>query len=229
MCLLVNPLEYLRLQLRLEGKKVVHGNLLRQVEVVPDEEVPLLLIAQLADENLVAYFDEAMQTELREELAKQVFQFKFPNIDPLSAFLQNRDISFEVGHYRTYIFPERYASFKDETVHRYSNHDLKVQAFGFDGFAEEVYAVENDGKIISACVSTRENEFCGEAWVYTDEAYRHQGLAQKAVGAWANGLLTVGKVPFYSHKIQNVESANLAKRLGLQPAFEEIVFARLAA
>ena len=53
----MKPLDYLRLQLRLEGKEIIGDNLLRQVEVVPDEEMPLFLIAQLADEYLVAYFD----------------------------------------------------------------------------------------------------------------------------------------------------------------------------
>jgi GNAT superfamily N-acetyltransferase len=224
MSLLVNPPDTLRLQLRLEGKDIVDGNLLRQVEVVPDEAVPLILIAQLADENLAIYFDEAMQTGLREELVKQVSRFKFPNVDSLPAFLQSRNISFEVGHYKTYIFPEEHASFKDETVHRYSRHDSKVQAFGFDVFAESVYAIELHDKIVSACVSARENDFCGEAWVYTDEDYRHQGFAQRVVSAWAMRLISVGKVPFYSHKIQNIASANLAKRLGLQPVFEEIIF-----
>jgi len=220
----MNPLDYLRLQLRLEGKEIVNGNLLRQVEIVPDEEVPLMLVAQLANENFVTYFDEDLELELRTELTKQVSKFTFPNVDPLSAFLQSGNITFEVGHYKTYIFPESYASFKDETAKCYSKHDPKVQAFGFDGFAESVYAIELGDKIVSACVSTRENEFCGEAWVYTDPEYRRQGLAQKVVSAWAMSLISAGKVPFYSHKIQNIESANLTKRLGLRPMFEETVF-----
>jgi predicted GNAT family acetyltransferase len=58
--------------------------------------------------------------------------------------------------------------------------------------------------------------------VYTDEAYRHQGFAQKAVNAWAGSLMEQGKVPFYSHKIENAASRNLAKKLGLQSVFEEI-------
>ena len=220
----MNPLDYLRLQLRLEGKEIIGDNLLKQVEVVPDEEVPLFLIAQLADENLVAYFDEALQTELHEALQARLSDFALPDIDRLSSFLQSRNISFEVGHYKTYIFPEHYASFEDEAVGRFSKHHSKVQDFGFDGFAESVYEIERDGKIVSACVSTRENDFCGEAWVYTDPEYRNQGLAQKVVGAWAASLISAGKVPFYSHKVQNSASANLAKRLSLQPGFEEIVF-----
>ena len=220
----MNPLDYLRLQLRLEGKEIVSDNLLRQVEIVRDEDVPLFLLAQLADESLVAYFDEALQTELREQLKARLSSFALPNIESLSSFLQSINISFEVGQYKTYIFPERYASFENEAAGRFSKHYSKVQDFGFDGFSESVYAIERDGKIVSACVSTRENDFCGEAWVYTDPEYRNQGLAQKVVGAWATSLILAGKVPFYSHKVQNTASANLAKRLSLQPVFEEIVF-----
>jgi len=221
----MNPLEYLRLQLRLEGKEVIKGKLLRQVEIVLDEEVPLMLIAQLMDQNVVAYFDETLQPELHEELAKLCSEISFLNIDLLSTFLQQRDILFELGHYKTYIFPDTHIAFSDETAKHYSKHDPKVQLFGFDGFVESVYAIEQNNKIISACVSTREDDFCGEAWVYTDERYRHQGLAPKVVGVWAMNLISAGKVPFYSHKIQNVASTNLANRLGLQPMFEEIVFA----
>src|SRR5262245_43880071 len=103
----MNPLDYLRRQLRLEGKEIFDDSLLRQVEVVPDEEIPLLLIAQLADENLVAYFDEALSTELREPLQARLSNFTFPNVDTFSSFLQSRHISFEVGQYKTYIFPEQ--------------------------------------------------------------------------------------------------------------------------
>jgi hypothetical protein len=219
----MNPLDYLRLQLRLEGKEIIKDNLLRQVEVVPDQEMPLMLIARLADSNVVAYFDEALQAKLHEELTKRVSEITFPNVEAFSAFLQSRNISFEAGYYKTYIFPERNASFKDETVNCYSKYDPKVQDFGFDGFAESIYAIERSDKIVSACVSARENESCGEAWVYTDPEYRYKGLAQKVVGIWATKLISAGKVPFYSHKIENTASANLAKHLGLQPLFEEIV------
>jgi hypothetical protein len=219
----MNPLDYLLLQLRLEGKEIIRDNLLRQAEVVPDEEVPLMLIAQLADSNVLAYFDETLRTGLRTELIRQVSNMVFPNVEPLSTFLQSESISFEIGHYKTYISPEQYVSFKDDVVTCYSKHDSKIQDFGFDGFAESVFAIERDGKIVSACVSTRENDSCGEAWVYTNPGYRNQGLAQKVVGAWAMSLISVGKVPFYSHKIQNIASANLAKHLELRPVFEEIV------
>ena len=219
----MNPLEYLRLQLRLEGKEIIHGNLLSQVEIVPDEEMPLMAIAQLVDSNLVAYFDEGLQMEFREDLRQQISEISFPNVERLCAFLQNRNVIFEVGHYKTYIFPKGYVSFADTVVGQFSKHDPNVQDFGFDGFAESVYAIAQDSKILSACVSIRENDVCGEAWVYTAPEHRHQGFAQKVVGAWATSLMLAEKVPFYSHEIDNQASANLAKRLGLEPVFEEVV------
>ncbi len=222
----MNPLEYLHLQLRLEGKVIIHGDLLRQVEIVPDEEMPLMIIARLSNADIVAYYDETLQAEVHKELGKRIQDVAFPEISPLLAFLGTQNISVAAGHYKTYVFPAHIVHTVDD-VRCVSKHDPLIQAFGFGGFADSVYAIERDGKIVSACVSTRENDRCGEAWVYTDEKYRHQGLAQRTVGMWAQGLIRAGKTPFYSHKIDNVASANLAKRLGLMPVFEEIVCSKL--
>jgi predicted GNAT family acetyltransferase len=62
--------------------------------------------------------------------------------------------------------------------------------------------------------------------VYTNPEYRKQGFAQKVVNTWAGSLIDAGKVPFYSHKIENAASANLARKLGLRPVFEEISIAQ---
>jgi hypothetical protein len=222
----VNPIDYLHLQLRLEGKSVIGDTRLHLVEAVPGEEMPLLLIAQPIDGKSVAYVDEALNSDLQEELIRRVRSVQFPQIGPLLEFLDIENISFEAGHYKTYWIPAHAAVFADEEVACRSRQDPKVQAFGFGGFAEWVYGIERDGKMVSACVSARENDYCGEAWVFTEPAFRHQGLAQKAVSAWAEGLISAGKLPFYSHKVENNASASLARRLGLPPVFEEIVVAR---
>jgi GNAT acetyltransferase-like protein len=216
----MDPLSYLHLQMRLEGKALVGKRFMRQVEAVPGEEMPLLLIAQLADKELVTYYDEAIATHLGGELAKIFLEIQFPEIDSLLNLLRLRDISFEVGHYKTYVFPAR--PVRDTEVICFTKQDPKVKAFGFDGFGEGIYALEQDGHIVSACVSARENDRCGEAWVYTDVEHRHRGFALKVVNAWAGSLIENGKVPFYSHKLENAASASLARKLGLQPAFEEI-------
>jgi RimJ/RimL family protein N-acetyltransferase len=218
-------LGYLHVQMRLEGKALVRQHFMRQVEVVPDEEMPLLLIAQLANEEIVAYYDETISSDFQKKLAAIILDIEFPKVDSVLNILRSHSVQFDVGHYKTYIFHSQAP--KDRNVIRLSKHNPKVQAFGFDGFAEQVYVIECDGNIVSACVSTRENERCGEAWAYTDPAYRNQGFAQKVVNAWAGSLMEVGKVPFYSHKIENIASANLARKLGLHPVFEEICITQI--
>ncbi len=220
----MDPRDYLHLQLRLEGKDVLHDDQLRQVEVVPGEEMPLMIVTQLADKRILAYYDEAIQPELHVELAKRIKDIRFPEINSILEFLKTQIISFQVGHYKTYLFPEHIENSVQEDVSCLSKQESLVQEFGFGDFAENVFVIERDGKVVSACVSTRENQFGGEAWVHTDPEYRGRGLAQKVVSSWAGSLIRTNKVPFYSHDIGNISSAKLAKRLKLQPVFEEIVF-----
>ena len=57
----------------------------------------------------------------------------------------------------------------------------------------------------------------------TAQNERGKGLGTIVVSRWASEMLRAGIVPFYSHAIDNIPSARLAKRLGLIPMFEEIV------
>jgi RimJ/RimL family protein N-acetyltransferase len=221
----MEPLEYLHLQLRLEGNEVVQECFLHQVEVVPGEEVPLMLIVQLAKREWVAYYAEYIFPDLQKELAARIHEIEFPKIEPLLNILEQRNIQFDVGHYKTYVFPSMPGN--DSAVSCFSKEDPKARAFGFEGFAGNVYAIEQDDRIVSTCVSTRENKKCGEAWVYTSPEYRHHGFAQRVASAWAKSLMDVGKIPFYSHKIENLASANLAKKLNVQPMFEEIAIQQM--
>ncbi|MBC7879132.1 MAG: GNAT family N-acetyltransferase [Anaerolineales bacterium] len=214
---------YLHMQLRLEGKYPIGNDLLKQVEIVPDEDMPLMLFAQLSDNQMIAYYDETLLSEIHTELAKRIQGIVFPEIEPLLDVLKAQNILFEIGHYKTYIFPSQFADLSNINVICLHKHAPNVQAFGFDDFSDKIYAIEREGRIRAACVSTRENEFCGEAWVYTDPEFRNRGFAQMVASIWATNLISAGKVPFYSHKMENIASANLANRLGLDPIFEEIV------
>ncbi len=214
----MQPLEYLHLQMQLEGREIRRGCFLGQVEIVPGEEMPLVLIARLANEEPVAYYAEDLPPDLQKRLSAAVMDF--PECIPLLHVLRDHEIECELEHYKTYIFPVQPAS--EPGVLCLSKQDSRVKDLGFDGFAEEVHAAACDDRLVAACVSTRENQACGEAWVYTLPQYRRRGVAQKVVRAWARSLMQAGKVPFYSHNIQNEASAGLAYKLGLRPVFEEV-------
>src|SRR5688500_2853534 len=156
----MKALDYLHLQMRLEGMEVIHGSLLRQVEVVPGEELPILLIAQPADAGPVVYYDEALSSDLQQDLSVHVPEIQFPQIDPLLRVLKTHNLNVQIGRYKTYLFPIQ-ADNHNEVV-CLSKNDPAIKAFGFDGFAENVYAIKRNGVVISACVSARENSRCGE-------------------------------------------------------------------
>ncbi|HSL28513.1 MAG TPA: GNAT family N-acetyltransferase, partial [Anaerolineales bacterium] len=177
-------------------------------------------IAQLSDAGLVVYYGEGISLKLQQAISVRIPEIEFPHVEPLLQVLTAHHIDPQVGHYKTYVVPSRSAHQRD--VLCLSKHDPSVKVFGFDVFADRVYAVQKNEAMISACVSARENASCGEAWVYTAPEYRGLGFAQKVVRAWAGSLTDAGKVPFYSHKLENTASANLAAKLGLQPVFEEI-------
>lgn len=185
--------------------------------------MPLMILVRLADGQVVFACEESLSPKLYMELKKRTPETVFPMIDPLLDFLISAEISFAVGHYKTYMVPGHIASRSNSDVKHLPSENPLVQAFGFGGSTGNVYAIERGGGIVSACMSVRENAFCGEAWVYTDPQYRRLGFARQAVSAWAQNMIVAGKVPFYSHKLTNIASANLANRLELQPVFEEIV------
>jgi len=88
----MNPLTYLHLQMRLEGKEIVKGCLMRQADVVPGEELPLVLIAQLVIAELMVYYDEAISSALQKELAANTDDIEFPRIDSLLHILERHHV-----------------------------------------------------------------------------------------------------------------------------------------
>ncbi len=220
----MESLDYLHLQMKLEGKGLdSDGRLVRQ-EVVAGETLtlPLVLLAQLGDGQVACYLQAGLPVDLQAELSELAGQLEFPHIEPLLACLRQGGLRCQAGHYKTYTFPEHYRSVETGGVQCLPSDDPRVKTFGFAGLAEQVYAIEDEGVVVSACVSVRQNSACAECWVYTLPQYRRRGLAQLAAAAWTRSMLAAGRLPFYSHKIENLGSANLAGRLELIPLFEEI-------
>ena len=79
-----------------------------------------------------------------------------------------------------------------------------------------VFGVIRDDRVVSACSSSRENDTSAEAWVWTEPEYRGRDYAQQSVAAWARDLQERGKVPFYSHHIDNDASRSVARKLKLK-------------
>ncbi len=218
---MMDLVDYLHIQMELEGLHLNQDGLITSPGLEHDDQ-PLVLIAQTLDGRTVTYLHEMLSVPLREELSAHQSQVRFPKIEALLNLLDSYGLRYKVGHFKTYVFPPHYAEADTSRVACLQRDDPRIQNFGFDQLADQVYAVEQAGVILSACVSVRQNAKCAEAWVFTACEQRGRGLAQLAVTAWAKHVMQDGIVPFYSHKIDNTASAHLANKLGLIPVFEEI-------
>jgi hypothetical protein len=218
--LAMQPIDYLHLQMELEGIKRCDGNLITRAS--PNvEEFPLVLLASTSDGQKFICFDNSLQLALCDMLSLIELQsFKMESAIELFGLF---GIKTKSGYSKTYIFPNSFAVADIENVKCFNQHDPKVVAFGFAGLADKVYAIEQDGRIVSACVSSRQNSKSAEAWVFTHPDHRRKGIAQQVVTAWAGSLQREGIIPFYSHEIENVSSANLAGKLKLIHMFDEVV------
>lgn len=219
----MKPVDYLHLQMELEGIKQCDNNLITRIS--PDtREFPLAIYVLTSDREEVVCFDDKLPQELLGKLmeaSRQTFR-----VGSLSEIFYSARIVTTVGYFKTYIFPDYFADIFLNDVICFNRDNPKIVAFGFDGLAEKVYAIERDGKIVSACVSARQNSKAGEAWVFTHPDHRRKGLAQRTVSVWAGSLQREGLVPFYSHEVKNFSSAGLAQKLNLIPTFEETVVER---
>ncbi len=217
---IMKPIDYLHLQMELEGIRVSGGNLITRAHPAV-EDFPLVLVADFNSGEKVVYFDDTIPRVVYDRL--EVSNLQVSEIALAAKEFSSCGINTEVGSFKTYIFPENYTDVEVELVKCFQQDDPKVIDFGFNSLAEQVFAIEQDGKIISACVSSRQNKQSAESWVRTDPEHRGKGLAQQVVSAWARSVLREGKTPFYSHAVENFGSSRVAYKLNLVHVYDETV------
>lgn len=221
----MKPIDYLHRQIELEGIQRVSNDLI--IRATPNtDDFPLVLLACTSDGEILLCFDELISEEIRNKLSKDDLQ-AFKTESAIEVF-EKSGIHTKANHFKTYIFPDSFEFKNIETVKCFSHDDPKIIAFGFNGLADKVFAIENEGVILSACVSSRQNSTSAEAWVFTHSNHRKKGLAQQVVTAWARSMKKEGLTPFYSHNIENINSGLLAKRLKLIKVFEETVIEKVS-
>jgi RimJ/RimL family protein N-acetyltransferase len=109
---------------------------------------------------------------------------------------------------KSYTYPEKYTRLRDREIEMLSENDL--------------CRLRVDGEFASACSSSRRNQHAAEAYVYTDERFRRQGYGRRVVRAWAQRVRRSGRVPFYSHLIDNTASQRLALSLGFEWYIDDV-------
>lgn len=185
------------------------------------EESPLMVLAQGSDGCNEIYINKALPSSLQNKIRSR--KFYYSDAESADRLICSEGIRAKSEHFKTCIFPESYFNADTSGVKCLMKDDPAVIAFGFHGFADRVYTIENDGVILSACTSVRQNLKCAEAWVFTAPEHRGKGYARRVAAAWAGSLMAESIIPFYSHDVKNIESHGLTSRLKLNLVFDEIV------
>lgn len=223
----MNTFDLLRLHLELECKGVDECMQLYRIPCAnPDTLHRVYAVRRPEGEHI--FFQEGLPGPLRDRLCKLPFRAYFDDPQQIRAILEDHAPCDEIHIGKSYVFPESITAMKTPDVTRLSQVDpvrLRQYEEGIDLVDREVFGVLVDGRIVSTCESSRENDFAAESWVHTQEDYRRQGYARQVTAAWGNWVIQRGKVPFYSHSMENLASAAVARSLGLILYIEDAGYA----
>lgn len=215
--------DLLRLQLALQRIGVDDaGDLVRLPGPHPDG-LPRFYCARLAGGGDLRFHRHDLPAALRARLAHVPWERARHDQVGVCAILAAHDPCEGVWIGRSYAVTAPFSPREREGVRRLdptvpaerallANFDAEVAGYGWPA-----YAILAGGRVVSACVSSREGDRAAEAWVQTDPAYQGRGYARRVTATWAACAQAAGKIPFYSHSEDNAASAGVARGLGLEP------------
>jgi hypothetical protein len=193
------------LQLELECIGVDSGNLLIRVPCANPDNIARFLVVH-HDDAYTVYFRHDLPHHIREALAALPHKHAYEDHGTVTRILGQDAPCTEISSFKSYVFPDTLSP------------DIYPDAGRLpdkNEFGRPVYGIVVASQVVSACVSSRENAKCAEAWVWTLPPFQRRGYARQATVAWAHDLQRQGKIPFYSHKSSNLASQAVAQSLGL--------------
>lgn len=219
----MNIFRLLQIHLELECITFDHrGDLI--ILPCPDPDyIPRVYIGHHPD-GYVTLFHHDLPVPLRDEINALTPEAVFREPERVQQILGRDAPSDTLWRGKSYIFRRRVTRDQFPDVTRIDHTESSLFADASRIVEQPTFAVVRDGEIISACDSARENKQAGEAWVRTNEEFRRRGYARQTVLAWAYDLQAKNKIPFYSHKLENMESEALAASLGIGHWITDIAF-----
>jgi hypothetical protein len=215
--------------MRLECKAVTPDGDLIPIPCLRPEPVPRLYVAQHSDDGTFSRF---VRHDVPKELRESLFALKpeeaLHEHDRVKRLLAPYGACEELHYGMSYVCPNTFTPHDFPGVVRLTpdQRDLiREYDADIDPSRQSVLAVVMDGRIVATCQSARENEIAAEAWVRTLPEYRRRGLGKRVTAAWAAHAWMRGKVPFYSHRMDNVASQGVARSLGLMPFITDAAYA----
>ena len=222
------PLELLLTQLDVERIGVEGGDTLVRLPGERPDGIPRFYIASLAT-SVRRFYRWDVPESIRAALAALPIEQARADHATVRGILARHAPCDTIWSGVSYYFPPDAVSARDvpDVVARERSGAALIQRFDPElmSFGWPVYAVLHGGEIVCACVSTRETERAGEAWVQTAPTFRGRGYARQVTAAWGRALTQQGKIAFYSHADDNAASAGVARSLGLRAYLHDVGYA----
>lgn len=228
----IDPKPCFQAQLSLEGLQIVNNNRIVKIhtdhfdiEKNENSEPPKIIAVNFGKEINIFYFDK-MPNNLVADLEKLEKHSFINEQDKIIEILKRNSQFNEAGHSIAYVFPSDIQVDNENTKIFIGSDDKAIKKFDLTFYDKYpmVYAAMQNNEIVACCVSSRENNKAGEAWIFTLPKYRKQGFGLKAVQLWASELQKQGKIPLYTHEISNIASQKLAEKLNLIKVFENVSY-----
>ncbi|MCF7794015.1 MAG: GNAT family N-acetyltransferase [Candidatus Cloacimonetes bacterium] len=228
----INPKPCFHAQIGLEGLQIVNGNRIVKIhtdhfDIEKNENAkPPKIIAVNFGKEINIFYSDKMPNSLVANLEKlEKHSFLDEQEKVIEILKRNKQFN-EAGHYIAYIFPSDIQVDTENTKIFIGSEDEAIKQFDPTFYKKYpiVYATIQNDEIAACCVSSRENNKAGEAWIFTLPKYRKQGFGLKAVQLWASELQKQGKIPLYTHEISNIASQKLAEKLDLIKVLENVSY-----
>jgi hypothetical protein len=220
--------ELVRIQLTLECKGVVEGDRLVRIPCAEPDDIPRVFIAQY-DGGCASYVRHDVPVRIYERLVALPPEEAMRDHEAVKRLLAEDVPCDEVSRGKSYLFPDTLSHRDYPDAVRLGPESRAVledfaQVLGKFVERSPVFAVLAGGRVASMCVSSRENAVAAEAWVETRPEFRRRGFAGQVTAAWGHELVRRGKIPFYSHRVENTASESVARSLGLGQWKTEVAY-----
>lgn len=222
----MDTLELIHSQLALECIGFNTQGLLVRIPGPYPDEISRVYIYQV-NGSYHLYFRADLSQPVREKIQALSGQTAFHNHEAVCAILGTEGACQGVFHGQTYaidrlIDPGEYP----DAVRLSGEQRALIDDYiaGMDVGRRAVFAIIREGRIVATCTSSRENPVAGEAYVHTLPEYRRRGYGVQVTAAWASYLQRAGKIPFYSHALDNQGSRGVMRVLRIEPKFRIVTY-----
>lgn len=208
----------IQMQLAIECIGLDKDGLLIRVPGPNPDEIARIYAYQYED-GYITYFRRDVPASIREQICALGAENVFHDQEAVKALLLRDAPCTVVGFFHVYVFLDTPSPDQFPDVARLGEvHRALIEEYhaGLNVTERAVWAVIQDGMIVSTCGSVRENEKAGECYAFTVPEYRRRGYGRQVTAAWGYHLVEQGKVAFHSHARENLASQSLARSLGLR-------------